>query len=130
MYSTYKKMLKLEATFLEAFDLFKRSLIEDSSSKYISFEEVYSSDPVNEHYFMIKVNNINFEYLSDVLATKFSSKEDAIQTGIEILINYVISQCDIQTKTPADEQGWMPESVTYWYKLKSEAMAYKTKLEQ
>lgn len=110
---------KIENIFSEAFVLYGRAESEtiDSEPKEISFEECFKLDTVGTKYWAVNVKNIQHKYLSEILASKFSSREEAFLAGIGIMLSHTLTQCREQMLTPTGEQEWMRKPLSYWYTL-------------
>jgi hypothetical protein len=116
------KAIKLEHVFSEAFDLYSRaeSRVNSSEAKEIGFEERFKLDATGTKYWAVNVKNISHKYLGEILASQFSSREEAYKSGIGIMLSHTLKQCREQLLIPADQQEWMSKPPSYWYTLVSD----------
>jgi hypothetical protein len=63
----------------------------------------------------------------DILSRDFTNGLDAAKHLAFCACHYVLQNAETQLATKPDEQGWMSEPMSYWYKLREEALEFKNK---
>jgi hypothetical protein len=88
---------------------------------------LYSYSYVTESaYYVVSVPGLCLpENIAVMLDKRFDTKLEAVKNLALCACMFAQQHAEKELATPPDEQGWMPESMAYWHRLREEVSTYK-----
>jgi hypothetical protein len=65
------------------------------------------------------------EEIASILDKQFETLKDAIKSLALCACQFALHHAENKLATRPDEQGWMPETMSYWHKLKEEVIEFR-----